>query len=181
MEAGELWVPRRRWPQVLVHGDRRGVRPALWHRRHRGRGAAPGDAGAVLHVSARAGQWLRLQAQLPVAGSRGRLKVHWMLCLTAAVDLPQPRGSACTLGAQHCSSKCRNAVLRVRSADTPACRKNGEHLGSAYRNVVATALVPTIGLHRCLMLCRLRASTKHTLCSPTGHAARLHYDKTTAV
>ncbi len=27
-------------------------------------------------------------------------------------------------------------------------RKNGEHLGTAFRNVVASALVPTIGLHR---------------------------------
>lgn len=43
--------------------------------------------------------------------------------------------------------------VHSQHADAAACRKNGEHLGSAYRNVVATALVPTIGLHRWLTPC----------------------------
>ena len=40
------------------------------------------------------------------------------------------------------------SIERLNERIDFACRKNGEHLGSAFRHVVATALVPTIGLHR---------------------------------
>ena len=29
-----------------------------------------------------------------------------------------------------------------------ACRKNGKHLGVAFRNVTSLPLIPTVGLHR---------------------------------
>lgn len=57
------------------------------------------------------------------------------------------QSASCPGQQQHGST--RPFVAQFLSVLWTACRKNGEHLGTAYRHVVATDLIPTVGLHRC--------------------------------
>jgi hypothetical protein len=179
VEAGELRVPWRRRPQVLVHGDRRGVWPALWHRRHRGRWSTPGDAGAVLHVSARAGQWLGVQSARagcwdprPAPCAADALPHGSCSCTTANRKCLHPWCTTLFFEVpQRCAarSKCRRPCLqeerRAPGVRLPQCRGHGA--GPHHR----PAQVPDA----VLTLSSCNETTPVRTC--TGHAGCHTYDR----
>ena len=67
------------------------------------------------------------------------LQVGWLQLWSSGLSLP----TAHLQSSVSCAS-----VDCVATGDSWCCRKNGKHLGTAFRNITNVPLFPTIGLHR---------------------------------